>query len=41
MGQNMKSTTELVSYSRDAVPDSLFVVPSDYTVREAPKMPNQ
>jgi hypothetical protein len=41
MGQNMKSSTELVSYSRDTVPDTLFVVPSDYTVREAPKMPNQ
>jgi hypothetical protein len=41
MGQNMKSTTELVSYSRDTVPETLFIVPSDYKVKQAPSMPQQ
>jgi hypothetical protein len=39
MGQTMKSTTDLISVSRDAQPDSLFEVPADYTVKAAP-IPN-
>ena len=38
-GQTMKSTSELVSVSHDAQPDSLFVVPADYKVVEMPAMP--
>lgn len=39
MGQTMKSSTELVSISRDSQPDSLFAIPADYAVKEAP-IPN-
>jgi hypothetical protein len=40
MGQSFKASMDLVSLNRDNQPDSLFVVPSDFTVKEAPSMPN-
>ena len=36
MGQTMKSSTDLVSVSRENQPDSLFVIPADYTIKTAP-----
>jgi hypothetical protein len=40
MGQSFKASMDLISISRDNQPDSLFVVPSDFAVKEAPSMPN-
>ena len=34
MGQNMESKTEVQSISTKAIADSMFVVPSDYTVQD-------
>jgi len=36
LGQSIKSSTDLVSVSRENQPESLFVVPKDYTVQELP-----
>ncbi len=40
MGQSFKSSTDLVSFSRENQPESLFVIPADYKVQELamPKM---
>lgn len=40
MGQNIDSSTDLVSISHDAIADSAFVIPPDYKVQEM-KMPAQ
>ena len=37
MGQNMTSHSELVSVSKESIPDSVFVVPADYKTTEMPK----
>jgi hypothetical protein len=39
MGQNMTSHSEIVSVSYDAIPDSVFAIPSDYKTTEMPQMP--
>jgi hypothetical protein len=39
MGQNVTSHSEIVSVSYDAVPDSVFAIPSDYKTTEMPQMP--
>ncbi|MBI1870175.1 MAG: DUF4412 domain-containing protein, partial [Chlamydiae bacterium] len=39
MGKEVTTHSELVSVSKDAIPDSIFVVPPDYQVREMPKLP--
>lgn len=36
MGQSFKSSTDLVSFSRENQPESLFIVPKDYAVQELP-----
>ena len=41
MGQVMDSTTEVQSISRESIPDTLFVVPSDYKMTEMPTIPGQ
>jgi len=41
MGQNIDAKVEVVRISKDAVADSLFVVPAGYKVQEATRMPNQ
>lgn len=38
MGKVVSSHTELASISKDSIPDSMFVVPSDYKVTEMPKL---
>lgn len=38
-GQTIKSSSDLVSVSKEGQPDSLFVVPPDYKVMEMPTMP--
>lgn len=40
MGQNIDSSTDLVSISHDPIADSVFVIPPDYKVQEM-KMPAQ
>jgi hypothetical protein len=39
MGQTFTSSSDLVSVSHDAQPESLFVVPADYKMVEMPAMP--
>lgn len=38
MGRNISSKSEVKSIKRDPVADSIFVLPSDYTVMEMPKL---
>jgi hypothetical protein len=41
MGKNIDCTSDLLSISHDKLEDSLFVLPADYTVREAKTPPIQ
>jgi Domain of unknown function (DUF4412) len=42
MGQEISGSSQVLSISKDSVPDSLFVVPADYRVKEMamPKIPS-